>query len=70
MSNRRIFLKSLLPIATVLTLPNTAEASQDAEDDLCQLYADGLANAMKARHGGEWSIDVNHSTACAIIAKR
>lgn len=65
MPNRRTFLKSIVPVAAAITFPKTAEASQD----LCQFYADQLEAAMKARHGGDWSVDVNHKTACAIIAR-
>lgn len=56
MHNRRIFLKSIAPIAAALSLPKPAEASQA---DLCQFHADKLAEAMKAKHGGEWVIALN-----------
>lgn len=67
MQNRRIFLKSIAPAAAALTIPATAEANQ--QDDLCRFYAEQLGAAMKARHGGDWNIDINHKTACAIIAR-
>lgn len=55
MTNRRIFLKALVPLAAALTLPGTAEA----EIDLCQFHADGLAAALKAKHGGNWDVTLN-----------
>jgi hypothetical protein len=65
MRDRRTFLKSIVPVAVAITLPKPAEASQD----ICQFYADQLGAAMKARHGGNWSVEVNHKTTCAIIAR-
>lgn len=51
--------------ATVLPLGSLSEA-----EDLCQFHADGLAEAMKVRHGGgTWDVEVNHKTACAIIVR-
>lgn len=59
MSSRRIFLKSIVPFAAVVALPKTSEARQVMDEDICQFHADGLAEAMKARHGGEWVIALN-----------
>jgi hypothetical protein len=56
MQNRRIFLKSIAPLAAALSLPAKAEGSQ--EDD-CRFYADRLEEAMKAKHGGDWVIALN-----------
>lgn len=56
MHSRRIFLKSIAPVAAALSLPAKSEASQ--VDD-CRFYADRLEEAMKAKHGGEWIIALN-----------
>lgn len=56
MHNRRIFLKSIAPLAAAFSLPSNSEASQD---DDCRFYADRLEEAMKAKHGGEWMIALN-----------
>lgn len=66
MHSRRIFLKTLAPAAVALTLPAKSEASQD---DICRFYADRLAEAMKARHGGNWVADVNHEALGAFVFK-
>lgn len=66
MHSRRIFLKTIAPIAAALSFPEKTEASQDA---LCQFHAERLAEAMKARHGGNWVADVNHEAFGAFVFK-
>lgn len=65
MQNRRIFLKSIAPLAVALSLPTKTEASQDD----CRLCADRLEEAMKATHGGEWVIELNPAVG-AIFGRR
>lgn len=57
MRNRRIFLKSVIPLAAAITLPRSAVASE--KPDLCRFYADCLRDAMKEQHGGEWDVTIN-----------
>lgn len=56
MHSRRIFLKTIAPIAAALSIPAKTEASQD---DPCRFYADRLEEAMKEKHGGDWVIALN-----------
>lgn len=56
MHNRRIFLKSIAPLAAALSIPAKTEARQD---DDCRFYADRLEEALKAKHGGDWVIALN-----------
>lgn len=56
MHSRRIFLKSIAPAAAIaIAIPKTSEANQD----LCQFHADGLVEAMKAKHGGDWRVNMD-----------
>lgn len=56
MHNRRIFLKSIAPLAAALSIPTKTEGRQD---DDCRFYADRLEEALKAKHGGDWVIALN-----------
>lgn len=66
MQSRRIFLKAIAPAAAALSLPAKAE---DSQDDICRFHAERLAEAMKARHGGNWVADVNHEAFGAFVFK-
>lgn len=60
MSSRRIFLKSIAPFAAAVTFPKISESRQVPEEDICRFHAEGLAQAMKAMHGGEWKVVLRH----------
>lgn len=36
-------------------------------DDECAFYAEKLAQSMSKRHGGEWSINLDHQAKFAVI---
>lgn len=64
MATRRLVLKSVPVLVTSSFFPAKAKASQD-----CELYIEKLAEAMKALHGGEWKVDINHKSKMAIVVK-
>lgn len=69
MPSRRLFLTSLVPIAAAITLPKAADASPQPDEDLCQFHADGLAAAMKAKHGGVWSTKTDKENEFIIVSR-
>lgn len=68
MQNRRIFLKSIAPLAAAVALPKIAEASKENNlEDACQFHADKLAEAMREMYGGNWEIALS---ATSIFGRR
>lgn len=65
MHNRRIFLKSFAPIAAAIAFPDTSEA----KPDLCQFYANGLAEALSEKHGGSWSVKADAENEFVIVSR-
>lgn len=60
MTGRRAFLKSLAPAAVAAVVPVRVDARPLT--DMCDYYAECLAEAMKNRHGGYWKVELNHET--------
>lgn len=64
LATRRDILQSIPLMAATSILPAGAN-----EIESCEFYLKGLANAMKAIHGGEWRADINHKSKMAVVAK-
>jgi hypothetical protein len=47
----------------------TVLPAKSAEQDSPEYYIGRLAQAMKARHGGEWRVDINHLMKTALVFK-
>jgi hypothetical protein len=68
MPSRREVLWGLSAGVAAAALP--AGAYAETEDiDICRFYADKLAAAMKLRHGGEWTANINADYGFAVIVK-
>jgi len=63
-TTRRVFLKTAPLVAASTVMPTNASAS-----DQCDYHIQKLAEAMKALHGGEWRVDINHASKMAIVVK-
>ena len=64
MSNRRDFLKGIIPAVVVTTMP-TEDAKADEDD--CEYHARCLVDAMQAKHGGIWQFSINHDLKAAMV---
>lgn len=67
MEGRRSFLTLIGPAAAAALIPGTAKS--EATQDLCDYHALCLAQAMKDRHGGNWSVQISHSAAFVAISR-
>ncbi|SDP92339.1 hypothetical protein SAMN05428967_4447 [Phyllobacterium sp. YR620] len=68
MRSRREALKSLTLGAVLIGQTGTTrQANALALDDECEEYARRLAEAMSRRHGGAWTIEVDHTSRFALI---
>lgn len=64
MPTRRIILKSISAAAIAhFVAPNDAKTM----DDLCDERARQLGEAMRAKHGGEWVVRLNHEVKTAVV---
>jgi hypothetical protein len=68
MRSRREALKSLTLGAVLIGQAGTVrQASALALDDECEEHARKLAEAMGRRHGGVWTVEVDHTSKFALI---
>lgn len=65
MHNRRVFLKSFAPIAAAIAFPEISEA----KPDLCQVYANGLAEALSEKYGGSWSVKADTENEFVVVSR-
>lgn len=66
MSSRRNFLQT---VSTVIVTSPFTVAIATAEEETCEFHIVRLAQAMKAIHGGEWRVNINHNSKMAAVVK-
>jgi hypothetical protein len=63
-TTRRVFLKSVPIVAATTVLP-----AKSADLDSPEYHIGRLAQSLKAMHGGEWKVNINHNSKIAMVVK-